>query len=205
MLVIACNTATALALDKIKVAASVPIVGVVEPGAEGAAAASRSRRVVVIGTEATVSSHAYLKALQARGIETREKACPLLVPLVEEGWIEHPVTEQVAKIYLDEVFGDGFQSADVLVLGCTHYPLIRPILQRVSPRHVAIIDSAESTAQAVRSLLKRAPLPVPGEEERRKAPRLKFFATDSVEKFQRLGARFLGRRIEKVEHVDLKE
>jgi len=205
LLVIACNTATALALDKITSAASVPVVGVVGPGAESAAQASQNRRVAVIGTEATVSSHAYRKALEARGIQVREKACPLLVPLVEEGWVEHPVTEQIARIYLDEVFGDGFQSADVLVLGCTHYPLIKSILQRAAPTHVAIIDSAESTAQAVKDLFQHPPFKVPSEEERRKAPRLKFFATDSVEKFRRLGARFLGRPIEEVEHVDLKE
>jgi len=89
-------------------ASSVPVVGVVEPGAESASAASKNRKVAVIGTEATISSHAYLKALEARGIQTREQACPLLVPLVEEGWVEQSVTEQIAKIYLDEAFGDGF-------------------------------------------------------------------------------------------------
>jgi glutamate racemase len=205
LLVIACNTATALALDKITAAASVPVVGVVEPGAQGAMAASKNQQVVVIGTEATVSSHAYLRALESRGIQAREKACPLLVPLVEEGWVEHPVTEQIAKIYLDEVFSDGFQSADVLVLGCTHYPLIKPILRRAAPANVTIVDSADSTAQVVSALLRRTPLPITSEEERRRLPRLKFFATDSVEKFRRLGARFLGRPIEDVEQVDLKE
>jgi glutamate racemase len=205
LLVIACNTATALALDKITTASGVPVIGVVEPGAEGASAASKSRKAVVIGTEATVSSHAYLKALESRGIQAREKACPLLVPLVEEGWIDHPVTELIAGIYLDEVFGDAFESADVLVLGCTHYPLLKPILMRAAPANVTIVDSAESTAQVVRDLLRSTPLPIASEEERRKSPRLKFFATDSVEKFRRLGTRFLGRPIEDVEHVDLKE
>src|SRR5216683_1014433 len=118
MLVIACNTATALALDQITSAAHVPVVGVVEPGAEAAASVSRNKRVVVIGTEATVSSHAYRKALEARRLDAREKACPLLVPLVEEGWIEHPVTEEVARIYLGEAFGHGFHDADALELGC---------------------------------------------------------------------------------------
>jgi len=205
MLVIACNTATALALDRITQAASVPVVGVVEPGAERAAAESKNGKVVVIGTEATVNSHAYLKALEARGVQAREKACPLLVPLVEEGWTEHPVTEQVARIYLGEAFADGFQSADVLVLGCTHYPLLKPLLHRVAPAHVDIVDSAESTAEAVVKLLRRSPLSDPDKDERRHLPRLKFFATDSVEKFRRLGARFLGHAVEDVEHVDLKE
>src|ERR1700734_4140158 len=132
MLVIACNTATALALDRIIASAHVPVVGVVEPGAEAAASATKNRKIVVIGTDATVSSHAYRKALETRGLDAKEKACPLLVPLVEEGWVEHPVTEQVARIYLGEAFADGFGDADVLVLGCTHYPLLKPMLHRVA-------------------------------------------------------------------------
>ena len=205
MLVIACNTATALALPQIQCASRVPVEGVVKPGAERAAAASEKRKVVVIATEATVSSHAYLKALEFRGVEAREKACPLLVPLVEEGWIEHPVTEQVARIYLQEAFGDGFHSADVLVLGCTHYPLLKPVLRRVAPPHVTIVDSAESTAHVVRERLAIAPLETAAGEEHRRNTRLKFFATDSVEKFRRLGTRFLGHPIDDVQHVDLKE
>ncbi len=181
-----------------------PVVGVVEPGAEAAASATKNRNVVVAGTEATVASHAYLKALEARGLQAREKACPLLVPLVEEGWIDHAVTEQVARIYLNEAFADGFQGADVLVLGCTHYPLLKPLLRRVAPPHVAIVDSAESTAHAVASRLKQL-VPSPDTAERRRVPRLRFFATDSVEKFRRLGERFLGRAIDEVQHVDLKE
>jgi len=206
LLVIACNTATALALDRITGAAHVPVVGVVEPGAEAADSVSKNRKVVVLGTEATVGSHAYRKALEARGLDAREKACPLLVPLVEEGWVEHPVTEQVARIYLEEAFADGFREADVLVLGCTHYPLLKPLLRRVAPAHVSIVDSAESTARAVAGhLQKLLPPAVAATEERRAHARLKFFATDSVEKFRRLGPRFLGHPIEDVEHVDLKE
>jgi glutamate racemase len=205
LLVIACNTATALALDKIVAAAHVPVIGVVEPGAERASMCTKSRKVVVIATEATVSSHAYLKALQLRRIEAREKACPLLVPLVEEGWTEHPVTEQVARIYLGQAFGDGFQSADVLVLGCTHYPLLKPLLHRIAPAHVAIVDSAESTARVVAQRLSVEPVSSTTEEERRTLPRHRFFATDSVEKFRRLGAMFMGHPVDDVQHVDLKE
>jgi len=204
MLVIACNTATALALDQIKSAAHVPVVGVVEPGAEAAASATKNKKIVVIGTEATVSSHAYRKALESLGLKAREKACPLLVPLVEEGWVEHPVTEQVAKIYLAEAFSDGFHDADTMVLGCTHYPLLKPLLDRVTPGHVSIVDSAKSTAGAVASHLREF-VPTAPAEERRGLPRLKFFATDSTEKFRRLGERFLGHSIKDVQHVDLKE
>jgi glutamate racemase len=205
MLVIACNTATALALPRIREAAQVPVLGVVEPGADRASASSKSKKVIVAATEATVSSHAYLQALRARGVEAKEKACPLLVPLVEEGWIDHRVTEEVARIYLEEAFADGFDSADVLLLGCTHYPLIKPLLRRVAPRHVAIVDSAESTAQVVAGQLRLEPLPSAVEAERRAVPRIKFFATDSVEKFRRLGAMFIGHPIDHVEHADLKE
>lgn len=205
MLVIACNTATALALDQITAAARVPVVGVVEPGAEAAASATKNQKIVVVGTEATVSSHAYRKALESRGLQAREKACPLLVPLVEEGWVEHLVTEQVARIYLSEAFADGFHDADTLVLACTHYPLLKPLLQRVTPDHVRIVDSAESTAREVASHFAQLVPPADAAEERRQQPRLKFFATDSTEKFRRLGARFLGHSIESVQHVDLKE
>jgi glutamate racemase len=203
MLIIACNTATALALDQIRQAASVPVIGVVEPGAERAAASTRNNQVAVIGTEATVGSHAYRKALEARGLRAREMACPLLVPLVEEGWVEHPVTEQVARIYLDEAFSGSFQFADVLLLGCTHYPLLKPLLRRVAPAHATIVDSADSTAQVVADQLRATP--ASKQKERRQTTRLKFFASDSVEKFQRLGAQFLGHPIADVQHVDSKE
>jgi glutamate racemase len=205
MLVIACNTATALALDQITQAVQVPVIGVVEPGAEAAARATKNGKIIVVGTEATVSSHAYHKALKARGLQAREKACPLLVPLVEEGWIDHPVTEQVARIYLQEAFADAFQDTDTLVLGCTHYPLLKPLLRRVTPDHVSIVDSAESTACAVATSLADLLPPLGMSPERRQSQRLKFFATDSTEKFRRLGARFLGRKIDDVVHVDLKE
>jgi glutamate racemase len=205
MLVIACNTATALALDRITEASSVPVVGVVEPGAARAAAVSQNRKVVVIGTEATVSSHAYAKALQTQGVKATEKACPLLVPLVEEGWAEHPVAEQVARIYLDQAFTGDFESADVLVLGCTHYPLLKRLLHRLVPDHVTIVDSADSTARVVSQLLRQGLPKLSSETERREMPRLKFFVTDSVEKFRRLGAQFLGSLIEDVQHVELKE
>ena len=208
LLVIACNTATALALDEIKAGAGVEVIGVIEPGAEAAAAASRKRKVVVIGTDATISSHAYRRALEARKVAVREKACPLFVPLVEEGWVEHPVTEQVARIYLSEAFsedaGNGNDDADVLVLGCTHYSLIKPLLRRVAPDHIAIVDSAESTAQDVVRQLQVGTLPST-KSERRSPPGLRFFATDSAEKFRRMGTRFLGLPVEDVVHVDLKE
>src|SRR6266481_7799422 len=209
LLVIACNTATALALDeiKIKAAAGVVVIGVIEPGAEAAAAASRKQKVVVIGTEATISSHAYRRALEARKVAVREKACPLFVPLVEEGWVEHPVTEQVARIYLSEAFsedaGNGNDDADVLVLGCTHYPLIKPLLRRVAPEHITIVDSAESTANDVACQL-QIETPSSASGERKSVPAIRFFATDSAEKFRKMGTLFLGLPVADVVHVDLR-
>jgi glutamate racemase len=205
LLVIACNTATALALDQIKSAAEVSVIGVVEPGARAAAASSKQGKVVVIGTEATVSSHAYRRALEAREVQALEKACPLFVPLVEEGWVDHPVTEQVARIYLAEAFAGEASDADVLVLGCTHYPLIQTLLRRVAPEQVAIVDSAESTAEEV---ARELGFPVGNEGSKSRSgrgPGLRFFATDSAEKFRRMGTRFLGLPLEDVVLVDLKE
>lgn len=198
MLVVACNTATALALDDIRAAVSVPVVGVVEPGSQRAAQISKTRKVAVIATEATVASHAYQKALDRLGLETTEKACPLFVPLVEEGWVEHPVTERVAHIYVDEVFRNGAREADVLLLGCTHYPLIRPLLRRVVPPQVEIVDSAESTAAKVAELLGK-------DCAQGGRGTLRCYATDSVEKFRRLGEKFLGCPIASVELIDIEK
>jgi len=206
LLVVACNTATALALEQIRKTASVEVVGVIEPGAQQAAAATRTHKAVVIGTEATISSHAYRNALAKLQIESHEKACPLLVPLVEEGWIDHDVTKEIAGIYLAEAFADGFSAADVLLLGCTHYPLLKPVLQKLVPKGVTLVDSAESTAHAVAKLLSKSS----DWSERRSesssvSPTIKFFVTDSAQKFQRLGKLFLGRPMTDVVHVELKE
>jgi glutamate racemase len=206
LLVVACNTATALALEQIRKTASVEVVGVIEPGAQQAAAATRTHKAVVIGTEATISSHAYRNALAKLQIESHEKACPLLVPLVEEGWIDHDVTKEIAGIYLAEAFADGFSAADVLLLGCTHYPLLKPVLQKLVPKGVTLVDSAESTAHAVAKLLSKSS----DWSERRSesssvSPKIKFFVTDSAQKFQRLGKLFLGRPMTDVVHVELKE
>src|SRR3954464_7945901 len=194
-LVIACNTASALALDAIAKAVRVSVVGVIEPGAEQASAVSKSRKAVVIATEGTVNSHAYKRALSSRGVVAEEKACPLFVPLVEEGWLEHEVTEQVAHVYLDGLFDGEFAATDALVLGCTHYPLLKPLLRKVVPNRVTIVDSAESTAAALAKKLRL--------QDGASQPTIKFFATDSVEKFRRAGEKFMGRKIEDVTHVEL--
>lgn len=207
-LVIACNTASALALDAIKEAVPVPVLGVIEPGAEAARAVSQTGDVLVIATDATVHSHAYTAACLAWGLRAFEKACPLLVPLVEEGWTSHPVTAEVIRIYLDELLAASRTaglSADTLVLGCTHYPLLRPLIEQIiardAPVGMRVIDSAESTAEAAARLfsvgIACAPAAAPASTE------IRCFATDSVDKFERLGSRFLGRLVGKVQLIDL--
>ncbi len=204
-LVIACNTASALALDAIRDAVTVPVLGVIEPGAATARATSQSGDVLVIATDATVQSHAYAAACHARGLRALEKACPLLVPLVEEGWTNHHVTAEVLRIYLDELLAhaaDEGLNPDALVLGCTHYPLLRPLIELTiaggTGAGMRVIDSAESTAEVAAHMLPSGIARAPGSE-----PEIHCFATDSVEKFQRLGSKFLGLPVGTVELVDL--
>ncbi len=214
--VVACNTASALALPGLVASAPMPLVGVVEPGARAAAAAVPSgATILVLATEATVASGAYADACTAYGINALQKACPLLVPLVEEGWTDDPITEQIARIYLSEALGDRTSqiSADLLardgmetrpqpaaiLLGCTHYPLLRPLLHRVVTSltdDMPIVDAAGSTAAHVATLFPTAAA-IDG------AATFRFFTTDSPEKFRRLGARFLGQPVDSVSTVDL--
>ncbi len=199
-LVIACNTASALALDEIRAAVPVPVLGVIETGANAAQASTKSGDVLVIATAATVESHAYAAACKQRGMRAYEKACPLLVPLVEEGWIEHPVTEEVLRIYLDELLAESARAGlrpDTLVLGCTHYPLLRAQIERKLPAGIRVIDSADATATQVAGAL-GVPAPTDDPQSERS-----FYATDSVEKFRKLGTRFLGQPIEYVQLIDL--
>ncbi|HUY82880.1 MAG TPA: glutamate racemase [Acidobacteriaceae bacterium] len=199
-LVIACNTASALALDAIREAVLAPVLGVIETGANAAQASTKTGDVLVIATAATVESHAYAAACEARGLRAYEMACPLLVPLVEEGWIEHPVTDEVLRIYLEELLAESERAGlqpDTLVLGCTHYPLLRKQIERKLPEGIRVIDSAEATAVQVAAALD---LPEAGTGSE---PQRVFYATDSVEKFRRLGTRFLGQPIDDVQLIDL--
>jgi glutamate racemase len=225
-LVIACNTASALALDAIQDAVTVPVLGVIAPGASAASRASRTRDVLVIATDATVQSHAYAAACRALGLRALEKACPLLVPLVEEGWTSPDtptgdVTAEVIRIYLAELLAESTAAGlnpDTLVLGCTHYPLLRPLIQAAVPPGMQVIDSAESTAEAAAQhfsinagpeqetgcpILDAPFAATVGEQPADSTTEIRCFATDSTEKFERLGSRFLGRPTGKVELVDL--
>ncbi len=212
-LVIACNTASALALEEIRQTAephSIPVVGVIGPGAAAAAAETATRDTLVIATSATVQSHAYAAACQLLGLRSLEKACPLLVPLVEEGWIDHPVTAEVVAIYLSELHQQAAEAGlipDAILLGCTHYPLIREVIEATvrklwpggPPR---VIDSAAATAHEVERQV--ATFPAGENAQPRNVPLpTSFFATDSVTKFRQLGTRFLGQPIGEVKLVDL--
>ena len=200
-LVIACNTASALAIEDIRAAVPVPVLGVIETGVSQAKLTSDSGDILVIATDATVESHAYSTASRKVGLTALEKACPLLVPLVEEGWIDHPVTAEVVRIYLSGLAAEASAAGltpDTLVLGCTHYPLLRPVIERTV--RWSVIDAAEATALEVSRQLASVGA-VPNASAGKATSR--FFATDSVAKFRRLGAMFLGQPIEEVELVDL--
>jgi glutamate racemase len=198
LLVVACNTASAVALDDLAAIHRLPVVGVIEPGARRALEVTRSGRIGVIGTEGTVRSGAYERALHAGNpqVEVCVAPCPLFVPLAEEGWAEHPVARLAAAEYLAPLLRQGI---DTLVLGCTHYPLLKPVLQDVAGPGVQLIDSAEETAKTVAALLvaqglvRRGPPPGP--------PR--YFVTDVAERFERVGGAFLGAPLAGVTTVTL--
>jgi len=193
-IVIACNTATAHALPILREELPIPVIGVVEPGARAAARRGKGSHIGIIGTSGTVRSGAYERAIHAIDPEARvtARACPLFVPLVEEGWIDHPVTQQVAEEYLAPFIRD---RVGALVLGCTHYPLLKPLLYRVLGRGVRLIDSAAETAAELKSVLCASDLAAePGSKAAHR-----FIASDDPMQFLELGRRFLGDAIEAVE------
>jgi glutamate racemase len=197
MLVIACNTATAAALGTMQQELDIPVLGVIEPGAAAAVAASRGR-IGVIATEGTIRSGAYRKALHAidPGLEIREAACPLFVPLAEEGWANTRVCQEIAGIYLEPLLDE---KIDTLVLGCTHYPILRSTIRKVAGAKVKVIDSAEATAHAVARELRRLGI----HSTRRPETRCRFLVTDDAVRFRRIAAEFLDYRIENLELVEL--
>jgi glutamate racemase len=201
MLVVACNTASAFALDELRASLSIPVLGVVDPGALTAVAATRSKYVGVIGTLGTVRSQSYVRAIAALDptVHVTAHACPLFVPLAEEGWIDDHVAEAVAHRYLGELRALE-PKIDVLVLGCTHYPLLRPVLTRVARElfghDVRLVDSAEAMARAARGELERRDLLHAG------GGALECYVTDDA-RIDEVGARFLGRHLGHITRVDL--
>jgi glutamate racemase len=198
LIVVACNTASSLALDYIKRIYNIPMLGVIEPGAHGAIGITSTNRVGVIGTQGTIASMAYDKCLMTLkgSLKIYSKACPLFVALAEEGYIDQPATKLIAEYYLEDIKK---KNIDTLILGCTHYPLLKGPISRVMGPAVQLVDSAEETAKATRHALEKLDLfnisPAAGKRH--------FFVSDSPEKFKRIGRLFLGNKIGRVGLVDI--
>lgn len=198
LVVVACNTSTAHALGALREQSPVPVIGVIEPGARAAVAATRGGPVGVIGTAGTIASKAYPRAIHALApaLRVEQAACPLFVPLVEEGWFDHPAAELIARDYLRPLAA---AAVDVLVLGCTHYPLLKPLLGRVMGQEVRLIDSAAETARAVAETLAAAELEAPAGH----AVFHRFVVSDDEPRFRQVGSRFIGEKLTAAEVVAL--
>lgn len=196
MVVVACNTVSAVALDVVAKRARVPVVGMIIPGAASAAAATRRKRIGVIGTVATVNSGAYTHALRQidPGIVVVSQPCPLFVPLAEEGWIDHAATDLVAREYL---FPLKLEKIDTLILGCTHYPVLRRAISAAVDTNVALIDSGASAAAEVERVLDTEGLRNPSRER----PNLQYLVSDVPAKFSEVGERFLGEKMGRVHRI----
>jgi len=193
LVVVACNTASAHALTELQRVATVPVEGVIEPGARAGVAATRSGRIGVIGTAGTIASGAYERAIRAHGkADVTARACPLFVPLVEEGWLDHPASRLIAEEYLAPLTQ---HRIDTLVLGCTHYPLLKPLIADVLGPSITLIDSAEQTAAAVARELEKSTLRAPATQ----TGHVHFVVSDAPQQFVKIGKRFLGERVKDVE------
>ena len=210
ILVVACNTASALALPKIREKIGIETVGVIGPGARRAVEITKENkrpRIGVIATEATVASRAYSEAIRraSNAVEITETACPLFVPLAEENWTMEAETRSIAEKYLREIVG---KNVDALVLGCTHYPILREVIQKTVGETVALIDSGEATAEEVRQLLETKNLNNDNPPRRKTARRLcddldHFYVTDAADRFARVAERFLGVKPAKLEAIEV--
>jgi glutamate racemase len=200
ILVIACNTVSATALNEIKNLVNIPVIGVIEPGAISAVRITKNKKIGVIGTEATIKSEAYTKAIKFldNKVEVFGLACPLLVPLVEEGWTEGIIAKLIVEKYLKDMMD---KEIDTLVLGCTHYPLLKDVIQEVMGE-ISLVDSAIETAKVVRDKLKSQESGF-GDLAGVRKGMIKFYVTDSVKKFVNIGERFLKNRIEDIEKINL--
>ena len=189
IVVVACNTASAVAMEVLKEKFEIPMLGMILPGAHKAEKISKNRKIGVIGTIATIASQSYSKALFELDstLEISSKACPLFVPLAEEGWVDHQATHIIAEEYLAEL---RYQHIDTLILGCTHYPVLKKTIQRVIGKNVFLVDSGEAAALEVKDLLKEKNLL----NDSGTPPHYKFFVSDVPQKFRMLGQIFLGKK-----------
>ncbi|ADL08908.1 glutamate racemase [Thermosediminibacter oceani] len=197
MIVIACNTVSATCLDELQQAVPVPVVGVIEPGARAAVNATVNGVVGVIGTERTINSGAYIKAIHRlnSSIKIFSRACPMFVPLVEEGWLDNEAAVFAARTYLGPLKKEGI---DTLVLACTHYPLLKPTLRKVMGDQVFLVDSAMETAREVARLLREKSLARTGGGP----ATYRYFVSDNPAKFKEVGERFLNRSIDPISVID---
>ena len=198
MLIVACNTMAAVAAHIVaERAGGIPVINVIEAGAQAAVAQSTGGRIGVIGTPTTINSNAYARRMHAldAGVRVYSQACPLFVPLVEEGWLDHPVTRMTAQEYLRPVLAE---DVDSLVLGCTHYPLLKPLLRDVVGTGVRLIDSAVTTAELAARCLQEQGLAYSGA----RPATYRYVVTDVPLRFQTIGERFLGRSLGVVERID---
>lgn len=198
-LVIACNTMSAVALPALRREIPLPVVGVIGPGAEAACRVTRRKVIGVIGTAATIRSSAYARAIACHLPEARVigRACPLFVPLAEEGWVDNDVVRAAASAYLGDLKREGI---DTLVLGCTHYPLLQDVIGATVGPEVTLVDSARATASVVRARLEERGL-LSGGTRREDGDH--FFVTDSSERFHEVGSRFLGGPLARLEQIDI--
>ena len=198
LVVVACNTASSLSLEVLKDQFAMPIIGVIEPGAKQAISKTKNGRIGVIGTKATIGSGSYESCLKQLdpSVKVYSEACPLFVPFVEEGWLDGEVVSKVARIYLDQL--KSFQ-IDTLILGCTHYPLLKQVIQQTIGEKVMLVNSAEETAKEARALLEKLKLLSHGDG--RSEGQTRFYVSDEPESFRVLGERFLGRSIQSVAKV----
>lgn len=197
-IVIACNTASAYGLDSIQNYFRVPVIGVIEPGAKAAVSRTKNKQVGVIGTEGTIRSQAYPRAIAKldAAVKTRALACPLLVSLAEEGWLEGDIVRKILEVYLAEFGGNG---VDTLILGCTHYPLFKKAVSEVLGSNISIVDSAAETAGALKKKLVELHL----EQTGGRAGQTRLFCTDAPERVSRVGKYFLGGEIPEVQKVEI--
>lgn len=197
-IVVACHTVSSIALDDLRSQYDISFIGVVEPGIQAALSTTQNYRIGVIGTRATILSEAYPKGILSQKKEAKvfSVACPLFVPLVEEGWIDDPITESIARKYLEAL---SQQNIDTLILGCTHYPLLKPVIQRVVGEKVTLIDSAKETARRVKEYLVKSRL----ENASGEKTHHRFFVSDIPDHFQKMASLCLHSPIESVVQVDL--
>jgi glutamate racemase len=196
MIVVACNTVSAVALDVVQKRANLPVTGVIIPGAEAAMNSTKSKRIGVIGTAGTVNSNAYAHELKRlnNSVNVFSKACPLFVPLVEEGWLENKATELIVHDYLFPLITE---KIDTLILGCTHYPLLKKTISKVTKGSVTLIDSGEAAAATVETMLENLGLRNTSKEK----PNVQFFVSDAPEKFTSVGELFFGKKLGVVRRV----